>query len=85
METVLTLEIPRAGDHFFSVAMTSDPHVLLAFKNAVLRDYAMRIERAKTDGEMMVLVSQFEHMRRVLDNLIPDEDDDGKEAADNRG
>ena len=72
MDCILTLEIPKVGKHSVAIAATTDRSVLVAFKRSVVSSYANAFARAESDTERLFRRSQLEHMRRVLDVIIPE-------------
>lgn len=74
MDLVLTLQIPKVGrKRPISIAATADHDAMLAFKRCVIAGYARSLRNADNEFEAMYLRSQYEHMQRVLDALIPAE------------
>lgn len=76
MKCILTLEIPKAGKHSVAVAATCDRGILVQFKQAVLESYANAVRNAEGDPERILRQSQYEHMQRVLNYLIPESGND---------
>jgi len=72
MDCVLTLEIPKVGKHSVAIVATTDRAALIAFKRSVLDNYANAIKRSDNQIERLFRQSQFEHLERVLDVIIPE-------------
>lgn len=75
MRAVLSLQVPTAGQ-MLTVVMDSNHKLLLEFKRSVLIKYEWAVIRAETDIERDVRQKKLEHMRELLDFLIPDNGND---------
>jgi len=73
MDAVLLLQVP--GKNQVPVVMDANPHVLRMFKKSVLARYEWALIKANTPAEHVVQKGKLEHMRYVLDYLIPEEEE----------
>ncbi len=69
---VLSLQIPSGNSQLITITMVSDRESLLTFKRNALARYEWALVTAHTATERVFRQSQWEHMNRVLDSLIPE-------------
>jgi len=74
MGAVLTLQIPK-GSRFIPIAMTGDRRALLFFKKIVLGEWELRCAVSTDEIEQMCQQAEYEKLTKVLDLLIPGENE----------
>lgn len=72
IDCILTLEIPKVGKHSVAIAATTDRDALIVFKRSVIAGYANALNKAENETERLFRQSQLEHMKHVLDVIIPE-------------
>lgn len=74
-DVVLTLQLPK-GDRFIPIAMTNDRAVLEHFKTVVLAQSREQVKSSIDEIEALTQRAEFDRLSRLLDVLIPTDNND---------